>query len=118
MLEKIGIDCSEYRRVEETDFSPMNPAKSGFSSREAVDVPTYVEYGAEAMGIVGKDTLLEEGRHLYEVLDLGFWPCKSGGGGTRGDSQGARQPQQQEGGDPISPYREEYFDHKRRESIE
>ena len=34
------------------------------------DVPTYVEYGAADIGVVGKDTLLEEGRQLYEVLDL------------------------------------------------
>ena len=40
------------------------------------DVPTYVEYGAADMGIVGKDTLLEEGRHLYEVLDMGFAACR------------------------------------------
>ena len=40
------------------------------------DVPTYVEYGAADIGIVGKDTILEEGRKLYEVLDLGFGKCK------------------------------------------
>ena len=40
------------------------------------DVPTYVEYGAADIGIVGKDTLLEEGRKLYEVLDLKTGRCK------------------------------------------
>ena len=40
------------------------------------DVPTYVEYGAADIGIVGKDTILEEGRKLYEVMDLGFGKCK------------------------------------------
>ena len=40
------------------------------------DVPTYVEYGAADIGIVGKDTIQEEGRKLYEVLDLGFGKCK------------------------------------------
>ncbi len=40
------------------------------------DVPTYVEYGAADIGIVGKDTLLEEGRRLYEVMDLGFGKCR------------------------------------------
>ena len=39
-------------------------------------MPTYVEYGAADIGIVGKDTLLEEGRHLYEVLNLGFAACR------------------------------------------
>ena len=35
-------------------------------------MPTYVEYGAADIGIVGKDTIMEEGRKLYEVLDLGY----------------------------------------------
>ena len=40
------------------------------------DVPTYVEYGAADIGVVGKDTILEEGRNIYEVLDLGFGKCR------------------------------------------
>ena len=39
-------------------------------------MPTYVEYGAADIGIVGKDTILEEGRRLYEVLDLGYGKCR------------------------------------------
>ena len=40
------------------------------------DVPTYVEYGAADIGITGKDTIMEEGRRLYEVMDLGFGACR------------------------------------------
>jgi ATP phosphoribosyltransferase len=40
------------------------------------DVPIYVEYGTADLGIVGKDTLLEENRDLYEVLDLQFGKCR------------------------------------------
>ncbi|HOA32708.1 MAG TPA: ATP phosphoribosyltransferase, partial [Clostridia bacterium] len=40
------------------------------------DVPTYVEYGAADIGICGRDTLLEEGRDLYEVIDLGIGKCR------------------------------------------
>ena len=40
------------------------------------DVPIYVEYGTADVGIVGKDTLLEENRDLYEVLDLKFGKCR------------------------------------------
>src|SRR6056297_1410708 len=40
------------------------------------DVPIYVEYGTADLGIVGKDTLLEENRDLYEVLDLKFGRCR------------------------------------------
>ena len=40
------------------------------------DVPTYVEYGIADIGVVGKDTLLEAGADLYEMLDLRFEKCK------------------------------------------
>jgi ATP phosphoribosyltransferase len=47
-----------------------------FLALKAVDIPTYVEHGAADMGIVGKDLLLEQGRDLYEPLDLGFGACR------------------------------------------
>ena len=50
--------------------------KLRFFLAKASDVPTYVEYGAADIGIVGKDTILEEDRKLYEVLDLGFGKCR------------------------------------------
>jgi len=40
------------------------------------DVPTYVEYGAADMGIAGKDVLLEQGKDLYEPLDLKIGECR------------------------------------------
>ena len=43
---------------------------------KASDVPTYVEYGAADIGIVGKDSLLEENKNLYEMINLGFGACK------------------------------------------
>ncbi len=43
---------------------------------KAADVPTFVEYGAADIGVAGKDTLLEEGRKLYEVIDLGLGNCR------------------------------------------
>lgn len=42
----------------------------------ATDVPTYVEYGCADLGIVGKDTLLEQDKDLYEPLDLKFGYCR------------------------------------------
>ena len=50
--------------------------KLRFFLAKGPDVPTYVEYGAADIGIVGKDTILEEGRNIYEVLDLGFGRCR------------------------------------------
>ena len=46
--------------------------KLKFFLAKGPDVPTYVEYGAADIGITGKDTIMEEGRRLYEVMDLGF----------------------------------------------
>ena len=40
------------------------------------DVPTYVEYGAVDVGIVGKDVLMEQDSDVYELLDLGFGACR------------------------------------------
>lgn len=40
------------------------------------DIPTYVEYGAADLGIVGKDILLEQEPDVYEPLDLGFGFCR------------------------------------------
>jgi ATP phosphoribosyltransferase len=40
------------------------------------DVPTYVEYGAADVGVAGRDVLEEQGRDLYEPLDLGIGRCR------------------------------------------
>ena len=50
--------------------------KLKFFLSKATDVPTYVEYGAADIGVVGKDTLLEEDRDLYEMMDLLFGSCR------------------------------------------
>jgi ATP phosphoribosyltransferase len=47
-----------------------------FLALKPVDIPVYVEHGAADMGIVGKDLLLEQGRDVYEPLDLGFGACR------------------------------------------
>lgn len=51
-------------------------SKVRFFLVKPADVPTYVEYGAADIGICGRDTLLEEGRDLYEIVDLGFGKCR------------------------------------------
>ena len=50
--------------------------KLKFFLAKGPDVPTYVEYGAADIGVVGKDTIMEENRKCYEVLDLGFGKCR------------------------------------------
>ena len=50
--------------------------KLKFFLSKGPDVPTYVEYGAADIGVVGRDTIMEENRRVYEVLDLGFGKCR------------------------------------------
>lgn len=76
MLEKAGIDCTQLKL--QTRKLVLKDDSSGirFVMVKPVDVPTYVEYGAADMGIVGKDVLMEEQVDCYEMLDLGFGRCK------------------------------------------
>ena len=50
--------------------------KSQFIITKPMDLPTYVEYGAADIGIIGKDVLLEEGKDIYELLDMNFGLCR------------------------------------------
>ena len=72
----IGMDCSEMKEKTRKLIFTDEKNKMKFILVKASDVPTYVEYGAADIGIVGKDTLLEESRNLYEMVDLGFGKCK------------------------------------------
>lgn len=76
LLASIGIACSEVKSKTRKLIFEDQDLKLRFVLVKPADVPTYVEYGAADIGVVGKDTLLEEGRNLYEVLDLGFGRCK------------------------------------------
>lgn len=76
MFTAIGMDCSEMKEKSRKLIFTDEKNKMKFILVKASDVPTYVEYGAADIGIVGKDTLLEEGRNLYEMINLGFGKCK------------------------------------------
>ena len=77
MFEHIGITCDEMKDESTRKLIFVNEElKLRFFLAKGPDVPTYVEYGAADIGIVGKDTILEEGRNIYEVLDLGFGKCR------------------------------------------
>lgn len=77
ILEEIGITCEEMKDENTRKLIFVNEElKLKFFLAKASDVPTYVEYGAADIGIVGRDTLLEEDRKLYEVYDLGIGKCK------------------------------------------
>ena len=77
LLDKCGIRCDEVtdKHTRKLIFTNED-LKLRFFLAKGPDVPTYVEYGAADIGIVGEDTILEEKRRVYEVLDLGFGKCR------------------------------------------
>ena len=77
MLEKLGITCDEMKDKNSRKLIFTNEELGlRFFLAKGPDVPTYVEYGAADIGVVGKDTIIEEGRKVHEVLDLGFGKCR------------------------------------------
>ena len=77
LFEKIGITCEEMKDKNSRKLIFTNEElKLRFFLAKGPDVPTYVEYGAADIGVVGKDTILEEGRKVHVVLDLGYGKCK------------------------------------------
>ena len=77
MFEKIGITCEEMKDKDTRKLIFVNEdLKLRFFLAKGPDVPTYVEYGAADIGIVGRDSILQEARNIYEVLDLGFGKCR------------------------------------------
>ena len=77
LLEQLGITCEEIQDKHSRKLIFVNEElKLKFFLAKGPDVPTYVEYGAADIGVVGKDTILEEGRKVHEVCDLGFGKCR------------------------------------------
>ena len=77
LLEQTGITCPEMKEKGTRKLIFVNEElKLKFFLAKATDVPTYVEYGAADIGVVGRDTIMEAGRKLYEVLDLGMGRCR------------------------------------------
>ena len=77
LLEQLGITCEEMKDKDSRKLIFVNEElKLKFFLSKGPDVPTYVEYGAADIGVVGKDTILEEGRKLYKVLDLNCGKCR------------------------------------------
>ena len=77
ILEQIGFSCEEMKDPNSRKLIFANEEqKIKIFLAKASDVPTYVEYGAADIGVVGRDTILEEGRKLYEVIDLGLGRCR------------------------------------------
>ena len=105
ILEKAGIFCDEMKDPDTRKLIFTNEElKMKFFLAKAGDVPTYVEYGAADIGIVGKDTILEEGHKLYEVIDFGIGRCR-----TRERKEPSRKRKADPCCDQVPEHRERLF---------
>ena len=92
--------------------------KLRFFLAKGPDVPTYVEYGAADIGIVGKDTILEEGRKLYEVMDLGFGKCRMCVCGPKSAKELLEHNQQIRVATKYPNIAKDYFYNKKHQTVE
>ena len=77
LMEQIGITCEEMKDDKTRKLIFTNDELGyKFFLAKAADVPAYVARGAADICVVGRDTIIEEARKLYEVLDLGFGKCR------------------------------------------
>lgn len=84
LLEQIGYDCSAVRSKGRRLILPIGSGEIEVVLAKAADVITYVEHGVCDLGVVGKDTILENGTSFYELLDLGFGKCRFAVAGKAG----------------------------------
>lgn len=117
-FEKSGIHCPDFddpkRKLILTDET--NGVR--FFLGKPSDIPTFVEYGAADIGIVGKDTLLEEERDLYEVLDLGFGKCKMCVAGPAENQSTWNEKHRKKVATKYPHIAEKYFREEKRERVE
>lgn len=119
LFEKVGIRCEEMKDPDSRKLIFVNEErKLRFFLSKGPDVPTYVEYGAADIGIVGKDTIMEEGRKLYEVLDLGFGKCTMCVCGPRSAQELLDQGQLIRVATKYPNIAKDYFYNKRHQTVE
>ena len=76
LLKQAGYDCSAVEDKGRKLILPIGSGEIEVVLAKAADVITYVENGVCDLGVVGKDTIMENGRSFYEILDLGFGKCR------------------------------------------
>ena len=76
LLAKVGYSADNVTEDSRKLVISNEDSKVRFIITKTVDLPTYVEYGAADIGIIGKDVLLEERKDVYELLDLKYGRCR------------------------------------------
>ena len=75
LLNQIGWTAEGLHEKSRKLIITNEAARLKFIITKTADVPTYVEYGAADIGIIGKDVIVESGKDVYELLNLGFGKC-------------------------------------------
>ena len=76
LFEKVGVTAEHLSEKSRKLIISNDECKVRFIITKTSDVPTYVEYGAADIGVIGKDVLVESEKDVYELLDLGFGKCR------------------------------------------
>lgn len=76
LFERMGFDCDALINKGRKLILTLPEANLEVLLAKAADVITYIEHGVCDLGVVGKDTIMEQGRSFYEMLDLGFGRCR------------------------------------------
>ncbi|KYZ75199.1 ATP phosphoribosyltransferase [Anaerosporomusa subterranea] len=76
MLAQLGYSAEDLSENSRKLVITNEDAKLRFIITKTSDLPTYVEYGAADIGVIGKDVLVEDKRDVYELIDLGFGFCR------------------------------------------
>lgn len=76
LLSSIGLSVVEISKDDRRLILESTDKNFRFFLAKPSDVPTFIEYGVADLGVVGKDTILEENRDITEILDLNFGKCK------------------------------------------
>ena len=119
LFERIGIPCEEMKDPKTRKLIFVNEqAGVRFFLAKGPDVPTYVEYGVADIGISGKDTILEENRKVYEVLDLEFGKCRMCVCGPSSARELLRQNQWIRVATKYPEIAKEYFYNTRNQTVE
>ncbi len=118
LFENAGIDMSFLNTPTRKLVFYDEKNKVKFFFAKPADVPTYVEYGAADIGIVGRDTIAEEGRALYEVMDLGFGKCRMCVCGPESLKDNLDSIANKKVATKYPHIAKEYFEHVKKESVE
>ena len=119
LFEKVGITCEEIRDPKSRKLIFVNEElKMRFFLAKGPDVPTYVEYGAADIGVVGEDTILEEQRKIYEVLDLGYGKCRMCVCGPESAAELLNHQQQIRVATKYPRIAKDYFYNRRNQTVE